>query len=231
MMIVMADEVGPVARVFESPGVMVLGGLADAAAVVVLLNVEALKGWVSNNPVFMILIAAILLLLVIVLFDRWRALRATIKRLERRLQGASPHDIKRFGTFIDDFGPETPYYSWLHEGFAGNSIRGRELDTSIRLESKWSKDPSNYLDPEVAKEFTHVKNALIKFNEVMSSNFFSDARDDDRDEALHRYSIPTGWEYGKRDEAVTKIHLAYKSLMERYAKFYQLATSKGMGPQ
>jgi hypothetical protein len=52
------------------------------------------------------------------------------------------------------------------------SATGAQLDRSRQLWDKWDRDPSNYMDKDVASAFARVGASLKRLNVLMLSNFF-----------------------------------------------------------
>jgi len=111
---------GLVDRVARSPVAATVAIVADVSAVLVVANTTSAKSWLSSNPLIMLLIGGVLICFLVATFNRWMALRATVRSLEARLREPSKQDIDRYLQFLHDMGPETDVVSWLKHGFINN---------------------------------------------------------------------------------------------------------------
>lgn len=214
-------ESGPVARAIESPAISIIGVVADVAAVVVLLNSDSARSWLSRNTTVVIFALALLALTTVFLLNAWLASRSS--------QGRVNQDADRFSNFIQEFGHDTPLYKWLRQHFITGQARSRELDYIGNLTTKWQLDPTSYRDRRMAKAFAKLRVSVEELETQLIANYFAADRDDDSEKSWYR--IPAEWKYQMPEthsEAINAIRSAHRAVLDAYTEFVQLAQRKGM---
>jgi hypothetical protein len=231
------DESGPVARVLDASVVAVFGAIADVAAVVVLLNVDGVQQWVGQHSEIMTMAVALFIWLTVVFFNanvRLRkngirerdALASTVSELSRKPSSA---DVARFKAFIRDLGPNSQLYSWLKHGFIAKTATGAQIDMVSTLCEKWERDPSTYVDVELAQAFDSLRQALNDLQDLMLGKLFPPKGHQFVEESKVRYSIPSDWEHLLYEEALGQMRDAYKKVMAGYDRFYVMANDRALG--
>jgi hypothetical protein len=226
------SEQGAVAKALESPAIVIVGSVADFAAVFVLLNSEPILLWVSGHPRSAILVAASLTLLLIGLLNAWLRARSIAHRsqiaLMEMIREPTLQDRERFVEFQEDFGVDSDLYYWLKNDYMVDKAGGKDLRALRRVLNKWNDDLTNYHDSELAAAFSSLREALSEVRLATITYYWPTNRDTSLiDNTI--YSVPPEWELGEKgrwEEAIYKLETVHDTVMEAYLTFINLAHQK-----
>lgn len=243
------DKQGPISKALESPAIVIVGSVADVAAVFVLLNSGTVLSWARNNPRTTILALASIVLLCLALLNAWLQSRGVARRNretieELRLQASevdrrnretiealrlepSSQDIARFREFWQDFGVESPLHVWLKHGYFVDKAFYRELRALDAVVDKWDRDPTNYNDPELAEAFTRLSESLSKMRNSTAQYYFAADSSPLGDSTL--FMVPREWEHVQKEQwkaAFDTLETVHDEVMSSYVNFLNMAQKK-----
>lgn len=225
------DKQGPVSKALESPAIVIVGAVADIAAVVVLLSSETFLSWVRNHPRPTLLALASIVLLCFALLNAWLQARGIVRRnrevIETLSLEPSSQDRERFREFWDNFGVESPLYAWLKNGYLIDKAFYRDLRALDAVVDRWDRDPTNYDDPELAAEFTQLSESLSSMRSATSQYYFAVDTGPLEDHTF--FAIPREWEHVQKEQwkaAFGTLETVHDDVMANYRDFLNIAQRK-----
>jgi len=233
------SSISRVKRFAYAPVLAVVAVAADLLAVAAALSNDGVVAWLSGNPVFVMVLFAVLVLVIVstssLLFGLRSALRARdaqIESLEARLKEPSGQDVQRYAEFRQLFGPKSELYEWLRERFYTDKAMEFEVDALIEVLRAWDADPTNYHDEEVATAFELLHTNTRELRRQLGMNYWY--ADFDRDVEIGRrlLRLPIEWEVRDHERyyaACAAIGDAFDRLMESYKRFVETAHAKRLG--